>query len=156
MVIATAVPPPNWLKSAVTAPIVSGLLSPLPELSHTAVTVSPMRSVLLAPVAVPRPAMLPSVSTGAMLSTVALVVSAAVVVPLLSVALTETLRLVASTLPDVTTYFAVHTPLASLLAATAVPPPNWLKFTVTLLTLSVLLSPSTLLFQVTVTVSPIL
>ena len=100
MVIATAVPPPNWLKSAVTAPIVSGLSSPLAELSHTAVTVSPMRSVLAVPVAVARPAILASVSTGATLSTVALVVSARVVVlPASSVAFTVTLRLVPSMLP---------------------------------------------------------
>ena len=39
-------------------------------------------------------------------------------------------------------------------AVTAVPPPNWLKFTVTPM-MPVLLSPPLVLFQVTVTVSPI-
>ena len=43
-----------------------------------------------------------------------------------------------------------------LVATTAVPPPNWLKSTVTDAMLSALLSPPALLFQVAVTVSPIL
>ena len=42
-----------------------------------------------------------------------------------------------------------------MLPATAAPPPNWLKSTVTPLT-PVLLSPPAVLFQVAVTVSPIL
>src|ERR1043165_3907014 len=42
LVAATAVPPPNWLKLTVTVAIVTGLLSPLVELFHVAVTVSPI------------------------------------------------------------------------------------------------------------------
>ena len=45
---------------------------------------------------------------------------------------------------------------ALLVAATAAPPPNWVKFTVTPLMVSLLLSPPAVLFQVAVTVSPIL
>ena len=43
-----------------------------------------------------------------------------------------------------------------MLAATAAPPPNCVKFTVALLMVSLLLSPPAVLFQVAVTVSPIL
>ena len=100
---------------------------------------------------------LPSLTTGLSLSTVALVVSAAVVLlPALSVAVTETLRLLASILPppsSVKVKVAVQVSLL-LLATTAPPPPNWLKSTVTLLMVSLLLSPPAVLFQVAVTVSP--
>ena len=107
------------------------------------------------PVAPPMP-IRASVTAGARLSTVALVVSAVVVVlPALSIALTETLRLVASTLPAVMVYLAVQVP-ALLVAVTALPPPNWLKSIVTVLMVSALLSPLAVLFQTAVTVSPIL
>ena len=96
----TADPPPNWLKSAVTLEMVSLLLSPLPVLFQVAVTVSPILNA--PPVPLP-PLMLirASVTVGAMLSTDKLLVSAVVVLPELLVAVTDTLRVVASTDPAV-------------------------------------------------------
>src|ERR1043165_4868013 len=52
-------------------------------------------------------------------------------------------------------YVAVQMPLL-FVAVTAVPPPNWLKFTVTAEIVSALLSPAAVLSQLAVTVSPIL
>ncbi len=95
-----------------------------------------------------------SVTVGAMLSTVALVVSAVVVVPAALVALTLMLRLVASMEPDVMEYVAVQV-LPPFDVATTAPPPNWLKSMVTPV-IPALLSPPAVLFQVAVTVSPIL
>ena len=95
-----------------------------------------------------------SVTVGAMLSTVALVVSAVVVVPATLVALTLMLRWVASMEPDVMEYVAVQV-LPLLDAATVALPPNWLKSMVTPV-IPTLLSPPAVLFQVAVTVSPIL
>ncbi|MNU98232.1 hypothetical protein D3C71_883370 [compost metagenome] len=94
------------------------------------------------------------VNVGAMVSTVALVVSARVVLPPPLVAVTLTLRLAVSMKPAVRVYVAVQMP-ALLMATMAEPPPNWLKSTVTALT-PALLSPLALLFHVAVRVSPIL
>src|SRR3569832_57337 len=99
-VAATADPPPNWLKSTVTLERVSVLLSPAAVLFQVAVTVSPILKSPPVPLA-PLMLILASVTVGATSSTVALVVSAVVVVPVKLVALTETLRLLASMLPDV-------------------------------------------------------
>ncbi len=146
--------PPNWLKSTVTLLMVSPLLSPLAVLSQVAVTVSPILNRSTPdPPEIP---MLPSVTVGAILSTVALVVSAVVLVlPALSEAVTLTFLLMASMAPAVSVVLAVQVP-ALLVAATASPPPNWLKSMVAPLMVSLLLSPPAVLFQVAVTVSPIL
>ncbi|HWQ72672.1 MAG TPA: hypothetical protein VN370_10170 [Desulfitobacteriaceae bacterium] len=89
-----------------------------------------------------------------MLSTVALVVSVVVVTsPSLFVALTDIFRFEPSIEPWAMVYEAVHVP--ELLVAATTPPPNWLKSTVTEL-ISLLLSPVAVLFQMAVTVSPIL
>lgn len=93
------------------------------------------------------------VTVGATVSTVALLVSAVVVEPPAPVAVTETLRL-APTMPSGSGWLAVHRPLV-LLAATAAPPPNALKSTVTPV-MPLLLSPLAELFQVALTVSPCL
>ncbi len=99
LVAATAEPPPNWLKFTVTAEMVSALLSPPAVLFQVAVTVSPILKTPPVPVA-PLMLMLASVTVGAMLSTVAFVVSAVVVaLPTLSVAVTAMFRLVASMSP---------------------------------------------------------
>ena len=136
--------------------IVSLLLSPLDVLSQSAVTVSP---IIKAP-PVPLPVLmdnLASVNVGAILSTVALVVSAVVVLlPALSFTVKDTFRLVVSIEPETIVYVAVQASLL-LLAATEEPPPNCVKSTVTLAIVSLLLSPvAKVLSQVAVTVSPIL
>ena len=99
MLALTAVPPPKALKLTVTVEIVSALLSPLLVLFHVAVTVSPILKappVQLAPLI----EMFASVTVGATLSTVALLESEVVVVfPALSVAVTDTFRLVPSIEP---------------------------------------------------------
>src|SRR4051812_11585529 len=99
----TALPPPNWLKSTVTLPIVSLLLLPSAVLFHSAPIISPAEGVM--PLTAPTPLILPrmfaSVTVGAMLSPVALVLSAVVVEPPALVAVTETLRLVASIEPPI-------------------------------------------------------
>ena len=140
-----------------TALIVSLLLSPPAVLFQVAVTVSPTIKAPPEPLA-PLILKLASLTTGLSLSTVALLLSAVVVVLVaLSVAVTETLRLLASMLPppsSVRVKLAVQVP-ALLAATTAAPPPNWLKSTVTPL-MSLLLSPPAVLFQVAVTVSPTL
>ncbi len=101
LVAATALPPPKALKSTVTPEIVSLLLSPPAVLFQVAVTVSPILKAPPVPVA-PLRLRLPSVTVGARLSTVALVVSAVVVVlPALSVAVTETFLFVPSMAPAV-------------------------------------------------------
>src|SRR5947199_111529 len=102
-----------------------------------------------------------SVTVGAMLSTVALEVSAVVValdvsavvvvLPALFVAFFYTLTVVASISP-LSLHDALPILLLLLLAATAEPPPNALKFTVTAEIVSVLLSPPPVLSQVAVTV----
>ena len=100
LVAATAAPPPNCVKFTVALEMVSLLLSPPAVLFQVAVTVSP---ILKAPPVPDAPLMLirPSVSVGATLSTVALLVSAVVVMlPALSVAVNDTLRLVASMAPE--------------------------------------------------------
>ena len=84
-------PPPNSVKSIVTDAM-SPLLSPLTVLSHVAVTASPILNVPPVPVA-PVKLMLEAVTTGGFASTVALLLSAAVVaLPASSVAVTATLR----------------------------------------------------------------
>ena len=98
LVAVTAEPPPNALKSTVALEIVSLLLSPLAVLFQVAVTVSPILKAPPVPLA-PLMLILASVTVGAMLSTVALVESAVVVLPLAVVAVTETLREVASMAP---------------------------------------------------------
>ena len=90
-------------------------------------------------------------TVGTTLSTVALLVSARVVLPMLLVAVMLTLRLLA-VMPAATAEVAVQVP-ALLVAATAAPPPNWLKSTVTPV-MPLLLSPLVVLFQLAVTVSP--
>ena len=98
---ATAAPPPNGEKSTVTPEMVSALLSPPAVLFQLAVTVSPVLKAPPVPDA-PEMAIRASVTVGAMLSTVALVVSAVVVdSALLSVAVTDMLRLVPSMAPAV-------------------------------------------------------
>ncbi|WP_373888127.1 DUF1775 domain-containing protein [Massilia sp. Root418] len=100
-------------------------------------------------------AMRASLTVGAMLSTTALLPSALVVtLPASSVTVKLTLRVPLSTAPAVTVKVAVQVP-EDALAVTAEPPPNWLKSTVAL-AMSLLLSPPAVLFQVAVTVSPIL
>ena len=97
---ATAAPPPNWLKSAVTLAKVSVLPSPAVLAAfQVAVMVSP--TIKAPPVPLPPLTLiLASVMTGATLSTVALLVSAVVVLlPALSVAVTDTLRFVPSMAP---------------------------------------------------------
>ena len=98
LVAGTATGPLKADRLMVTALMVSALLSPTAVLFHWAVTVSPALKTPPAPDA-PDRAMLPEVTTGAMLSTVALVVSAVVVLPPALVAVTLTLRLVASIEP---------------------------------------------------------
>ncbi|MNN09024.1 hypothetical protein D3C81_1218950 [compost metagenome] len=66
---------------------------------------------------------LPSLTVGAMVSTVALALSAMVVLPPAFVAVTLILRLVASITPAVKVYVAVQVPLP-FDATTAAPPPN--------------------------------
>nr|WP_233198558.1 MULTISPECIES: hypothetical protein [Luteimonas] len=93
---------------------------------------------------------------GSVLSTVALLVSARVVrLPALSVALKLTFRPLALMPPATRVYVADHVP-PLFVATTAAPPPKPLKSAVTLLIVSLLLSPPAVLFQVAVTVSPIL
>ncbi|MNV69462.1 hypothetical protein D3C71_1623740 [compost metagenome] len=83
--------------------------------------------------------------------------SAVVVLPSALVAVTLTLRLLRSMEPAVMVWVAVQVPLL-FVAATAAPPPNWLKSIVTPVMVLLLLSPppTAVLFQVAVTVSPIL
>ena len=90
-------------------------------------------------------------TVGTTLSTVALLVSARVVLPMLLVAVMLTLRLLA-VMPAASIWLALQMP-ALLVAATAAPPPNWLKSTVTPV-MPLLLSPLVVLFQLAVTVSP--
>ncbi len=128
------------------------LLSPPAVLFQVAVTVSP---ILYAPPVPDAPLMLmrASLTVGATLSTVALVLSAAVVLPV-AVAVTDTFLFAPSIAPEVRVWVAVQMP-PLLLAATAAPPPNCEKSMVTPVT-PALLSPPAVLFQVAVTVSPIL
>src|SRR3546814_1688607 len=102
----------------------------------------------------PETLLLTSVTIGAILSTVAFVPAAAVVLPVALVTITLTLRLMASMEPAVSVWVAVHvSPLLN--AETAAPPPNAEKSTVTPL-MPLLLSPPAVLSQVAVIVSPIL
>jgi hypothetical protein len=71
------------------------------------------------------------------------------------VAVTDTFLFVASMAPAIIVYVAFHVP-ELFVAATAAPPPNWLKSTVTPIIVALLLSPPAVLFHVAVTVSPIL
>ncbi len=133
--------------------MVSLLLSPVPVLFQVAVTVSPILKAPPVPLA-PLSEIFASVTVGATLSTETFEVSAVVVLPLAEVAVTDTLRLVASTAPATMVYEAVQVP-EEFVAATADPPPNSLKSMVTPV-MSLLLSPLAVLSQVAVTVSPIL
>jgi hypothetical protein len=102
LIAATALPPPNWLKSTVAAEIVSLLLSPLAVLSQVAVTVSPILKAPLLPLA-PLMLMFASVTVGAWLSIVPAKVPLVWVVgfPALSVAVMERFTLVVSIEPAV-------------------------------------------------------
>ncbi len=94
--------PPNWLKLKVVFALkrVSLLLSPPAVLFQVAVTVSPILYAPPVPVA-PEMLRLPLVTVRGMLSTVALLVSAAVVLPKGLVAVTLTFLPVASMEPAV-------------------------------------------------------
>src|SRR5262249_15000769 len=137
--------------------MVSALLSPPAVLFHVAVTVLPILKAPPVPVA-PLMLILGSVTVGAILSTVALVVSAVVVLlPALSVTDTDTLRFVVSMEP---TMVEVASQFWELLVATpAELPPNCTRPSFAGLdaagTLLALLSPPAVLFHVAVTVSPI-
>ena len=86
-----------------------------------------------------------------MSSIVALLVPVVVVkLPTESVAVTATFAVVVLIDPAVIKYVAVQVPLL-FVAVTAVPPPNWLKSTVTVRIVEVLLSPPDVLFHVAVT-----
>src|ERR1043165_7353115 len=152
----TAVPPPNWLKLTVTVETGAVLLSPVAELSQEAVTVSPILKAPLVPVA-PLTLMCAAVIASTTLPTVALSVPVVVcALPALSVAVTATFAVVVLMPPVGVVYVAVQMPLL-FVAVTAVPPPNGLKFTVTVEMVSALLSPvAAVLSQEAVTVSPIL
>ena len=125
LVVGTATGPLKADRLMVTALMVSVLLSPAAVLFHWAVTVSPALKAPPTPDA-PDRAMLPGVTTGAMVSTVALFVPAVVAGPLLLLAVTDTLRFVASMAPADSKWVAVQMP-AELRAATEAPPPNWDK-----------------------------
>ncbi len=144
---AASTPPPNSLKSISTEAI-SPLLSPVPVLSQVAVTWSP---TIYSPPVPPAPLMvtLAAVTTGGWLSRVASVLSLTVVLlDASSVAVTLTLILVASMLPDVMVYDAVQVPVPPSEAAST-PPPNSLK-SISTEAISPLLSPPEVLFQVAV------
>lgn len=93
--------PPKLVRSAVTAVMVSVLLSPPAVSFQLKVMVSPILQVPPVPVqAVSSAVRFPAVTVGGSLSTVALLVSVPVVGPVELVAVTEAFTLVLSMLPD--------------------------------------------------------